>query len=118
MFKSNTPPPRSMAYSYIAPLVRVLVLTAFLVAAVQTSVLAGYDYCISVHNNTGQDWQYLSVIVNDGASADFASVRAGEYVNVNHYEYITYVSVVYTLYNGTTITQDNLPIYGAEVYVR
>lgn len=50
MFKSNTPP-RSIAHSYIAPLVRVLVLTAFLATAVQSSADAANS--ITIYNNSG-----------------------------------------------------------------
>lgn len=95
-------------------------LTAFLIIAVQSAVDAvSYDYTIKVYNQTGQHWQYCSVIVNDGASADFTNVSNGSYVEVNYYEVMSYVSVVYTTPSGYTITRDNLPIVdGAYVYVR
>ena len=52
MIKSNTPP-ESITRRYIAPLVRVFVLAAFLVTAVQTSVLAGTKH-LTLVNRTGK----------------------------------------------------------------
>lgn len=52
MFKSNTPPPDSITRRYIAPLVRVLVLAAFLVTAVQSSTEASRELVLV--NNTGE----------------------------------------------------------------
>lgn len=77
MFKSNTPP-KSIAYSYIAPLVRVLVLTAFLVTAMQTSTFAAGKSFV-IYNNTdmyipavyyapaGGQWKKLDGITPGGA---------------------------------------------------
>lgn len=52
MIKSNTPPPEAITRSYIAAFVRVLVLAAFLVTAVQSSVLAGTKY-FQINNLSG-----------------------------------------------------------------
>jgi hypothetical protein len=54
MFKSNTPP-RSITHSYIAPLVRIFVLAAFLVTATQTSAEATWQFDFINHSGKTVD---------------------------------------------------------------
>lgn len=67
MIKSNTPPPEAITRSYIAAFVRVLVLAAFLVTAVQSSALA---FSTTLVNQTGRTITGLYVQIGNDLSRD------------------------------------------------
>ena len=80
MIKSNIPP-TAIAHNYIAPLVRILVLAVFLVAAVQTSASA-----VSITNRTGYTIVgfYATHTENWGSNLlGGSSIRNSETFNVN-----------------------------------
>ena len=78
MIKMNAPP-ETIARRYIAPFVRVLVLAAFLVTAVQSSVFAG-NLTMTVVNQSGQTitgFYYRSTNDSEWRNAGFGSLPNG-----------------------------------------
>ena len=112
-------PPIGITRKYIAAFVKVFVLAAFLVAAVQTSVsAASYEYAINVCNKTGETMEYLSVACNNtGNYLDFENVADNTYVVIYSTVPVENVAVVATLRSGATRRYDNLTLDGAWVYI-
>ena len=114
MFKSNTPS-ESITRSYIAAFVRVFVLAAFLVTAIQSSALAMTVTCI---NETGQtivtfyhrptntqSWNSGSVNIPNGGTY---------YVNCEKYTE-RYIDLQFRLADGTYRERTSIDTWGDNV---